>query len=117
MANLLQETNEILKENKKSWQEVKWVGCRDFQIPIALFKDLANKEYDDGYGAQEVATDLLVVGNNWWLERHEYDGSEWWEFKELPKEPIIYRPDIKKIIGEVWKTLEELNDKEESNNG
>lgn len=40
---------------------------------------------DEGYGAPEVATDLLVVGADFWLERCEYDGSEWWEFKQMPK--------------------------------
>ena len=29
----------------------------------------------------------MVVGNNWWLERHEYDGSEWWEYKQFPVKP------------------------------
>lgn len=38
-------------------------------------------------GTEEVATDLLVVGDGWWLERHEYDGSEWWEHKALPAKP------------------------------
>jgi len=28
---------------------------------------------------------LTVAGDDWWLERHGYDGSEWWEFKTLPK--------------------------------
>lgn len=23
-----------------------------------------------------------------WLERHEYDGSEWWEYKTMPTEPF-----------------------------
>jgi hypothetical protein len=27
---------------------------------------------------------IIVVGKDWWLERHEYDGSEWWEFKTMP---------------------------------
>lgn len=30
---------------------------------------------------------LIVVGKDFWLERHEYDGSEWWEFKSIPMEP------------------------------
>lgn len=38
-------------------------------------------------GSPQVAEDLLIVGDTWCLERHEYDGSEWWEYKELPKEP------------------------------
>lgn len=39
----------------------------------------------------ESVLDLLVVGNNWWLERHNYDGSEWWEFKRLPTRPLSER--------------------------
>jgi hypothetical protein len=31
--------------------------------------------------------DLIIVGDNWWLERKEYDGSEWFEFKKKKKEP------------------------------
>ena len=31
--------------------------------------------------------DLLIVGKDFWLERVEYDGSEWWEFKTMPREP------------------------------
>jgi len=27
------------------------------------------------------------VGDDWWLERHEYDGSEWWVFQKLPIKP------------------------------
>ena len=111
--NLLNETKKKLEKNNKDWKDVKWVGCYDFQIPIKLFKELADNEYDNGFGGQEVATDLLVVGDDWWLERHEYDGSEWWEYKETPKEPTNYRPDIKRLMGETWETLEEINNREE----
>ena len=43
-------------------------------------------EYDAGYGGQE------LFGNVWledgtWLERGEYDGSEWWEHKVIPEIP------------------------------
>ena len=31
--------------------------------------------------------DLIVVGKDFWIERHEYDGSELWEFKRMPEEP------------------------------
>ena len=51
------------------------------------FAKLANKKYDNGYGGNEVPLDLIVVGKDWWLERHEYDGAEWWEFKKLPVKP------------------------------
>lgn len=87
MTNLLEETIEKLKENGKDLEDVLWVGCRKFQIPMSKFLELANDEYHSGYGIEEVASDLIVVGSDFWLERNGYDGSEWWEFKSTPKMP------------------------------
>ena len=109
MSNLLKETKAELKEHGKTFEDVTWIGCDKFQITKNDFIKCANQEYDDGYGAQEVATDLLVVGSDFWLERHEYDGSEWWEYKELPKMPHETR-NIHRIIGGMWDTLEDLNE-------
>ena len=92
MANLLKETIEILEENDKTFDDVIGVCGEEFQISIEDFKRLANQEYDDGYGSQEVAEDLVIVGKDFWLERHEYDGSEWWEYKsnfELSSLPLL----------------------------
>jgi hypothetical protein len=97
-TNLLEETLEVLKKNGKSEIDVRWVGCRS-QYPAHWFTYYFNgiktweefKEeakdiwYDRGYGNQEIANGLVIVGDNWWMERHEYDGLEWWEFKTLPK--------------------------------
>lgn len=52
------------------------------------FIESLNFNYDAGFGGQN------LFGNVWfedetWLERGEYDGSEWWEHKiapEIPKE-------------------------------
>ena len=79
--NLLKETLSALEENGKSKDDVLWVGCSDFKTTWENFAEVADVEYDSGYGTLEVAQDLIVVGNDFWLERHEYDGSEWWEFK------------------------------------
>ena len=100
--NLAIETRELLSDCGKSENDIVWVGCREFQIPKELFWALAEKtNYDDGFGWQKIATDLLVVGNNFWLERHEYDGLEWWEYKELPTIPSAIRMDILRLDGEM----------------
>jgi hypothetical protein len=39
--------------------------------------------YDAGYGSQQL-DGLVLFNDNTWLERHEYDGSEWWEYKRCP---------------------------------
>ena len=86
-VNLKNSTLTVLRHYGKLPSDIKWVGCRSFKIPIEEFWELADRMYDAGYGRAEVAEDLIVVGDNWWLERHEYDGSEWWEYKKLPEEP------------------------------
>ena len=58
---------------------------------------ILNFEYDDGYGITEVNMGLKLVGKDFWLERHEYDGSEWWEYKTLP----IYNEDFACDISEI----------------
>jgi hypothetical protein len=85
--NLLKETIEVLKENKKGIEDVGWVGTRYSYMMWAEFEKIADYEYDSGYGGQEINDKLLVVGKDFWLERHEYDGSEWWEYKEQPQKP------------------------------
>lgn len=87
MTNLLTETLLILKENSKEEKDVLWVGTRNEKSTWKQFKEQADFKYDSGFGGEQINTKLLVVGKNWWLERHEYDGSEWWEFKTLPKKP------------------------------
>ena len=84
--NLLRETLEKLTENNKTPADVRWAGSKDGRYAITwdAFVQLADIVYDDGFGGQEIADDLVVVGDDWWLERHEYDGSEWWEYKTLP---------------------------------
>ena len=111
MENLLKETLEVLKENGKTPEDVEWVGCKEFWFTWKDFEEVANVEYYNSYGAAEVAEDLIVVGNNWWLERHEYDGAEWWEYKEPPKKPKRYlKP--KKVVADIndyVTTMIELN--------
>ena len=88
MTNLLEETVNDLKEHSFTLDDVAWVGCREFKIPVEAFKEAADSEYHAGYGAPEVAQDLIVVlKDGSWLERHDYDGLEWWEFKDTPREP------------------------------
>jgi hypothetical protein len=87
MNNLLKETLEELEAKGKKESDVKWVGTSTHKTTWEDFKRIADVEYKAGYGVPVVAQDLLIVGENWWLERGKYDGSEWWNYKELPKEP------------------------------
>lgn len=91
MINLLKETKEILAENGKKLSDIKWVGgyTREgfCEWDVKKFLKVANNSYDNGYGSPEVSMVLTVVGEDWYLERREYDGAEWWEFCTFPKRP------------------------------
>ena len=110
--NLWTETNEKLWDNGHHWNEVLWVGSHTMQIPLDHFQKIADSYYDAGYGAPEIPMDLMVVGPDWWLERHEYDGAEWWEFKQYPTEPSReVRP--KQIKNNGYETLKESVERED----
>lgn len=87
MSNLYTEIIEQLVNHGKSEEDVKWAGNKDFKIPLEKFWKIAHTHYNNGFGSPKVAEDLIVAGDNFWLERHEYDGSEWFEYKESPKMP------------------------------
>lgn len=112
MKNLLTETKTLLENNGHTLDDVVWVGCASFSIDIEEFKRLANNKYDAGFGSPKVANDLLVVGSDWWLERHEYDGSELWEYKSLPTKPEAEKT-VDKLIGPGWLDLRGCVSREE----
>ena len=88
--NLLEETKLTLKAHGYTMDDISWVGCDEFKIPVEEFVERADTVYDNCFGGQEVAKDLVVVlKDGSWLERDEYDGAEWWDFKAKKKEPTV----------------------------
>ena len=84
--NLLKETIAELKDNGVNPDDVRWVGNHEGWCTWHEFSVVAtNINYDAGYGTEWINQSLVVVGDDWWMERHNYDGSEWWEFKRLPE--------------------------------
>lgn len=112
MTNLWEETMRMLVAHGKTFEDVKYVQGSNFGITKENFEKVAKKsKYYSGFGAQEVAEDLVVVGDNWWIERHEYDGSEWWEYKEKPKQ-ISEIKEVSHLAGGMWDKLVQLNETE-----
>lgn len=94
MTNLLVETLGVLDQHGKSAADVLFVMASsrldEDEFVSGSWEDFsktADKEYNEGYGTEEVNKSLKVVGDGWWLERGRYDGSEWWEFETLPAKP------------------------------
>jgi len=113
VRNLLQETIGKIEEHGASVSDVQWVQSttdhwRDGEAQWCSWEEFAARAdfaYDAGYGAEQIMLALKVIGSDWWLERHEYDGSEWWEFKTLPIRPEAHNPRLRiRIYGDDAKT-------------
>jgi hypothetical protein len=90
MRNLLEETKEIMKMEKLNPNEIIFIGSESsgHSYTWEEFELLSNIEYDNSYGGQKIATDLIIVfKNRTVMVRGEYDGSEWWEVIEPFKMP------------------------------
>ena len=112
--NLLKETQAAIKSSGHRPKDIIFIGSEEtgHQCTWEEFQVLADQEYDAGYGAQEVARDLVIVfsdGSKMW--RHEYDGSENWEYSKPFERPDKSLP-IHCLFGTYWPTLEELQKKD-----
>ena len=116
MTNLLEETLERMKGVGLGPEDIVFIGSADNEYSMSgwrEFKALADVEYDDGYGAPKVATDLEIrFQDGTRFVRAEYDGSEWWDAviprvnPESSTKPITRLIVSPKEIG--WMTIAEL---------
>ena len=94
MINLYEEILEELELHNKTIEDIEWIGTRKYIINKTKFiEDSKKLKYDNGYGLSVINEDLKIVGNNWYLERWEYDGSEGFRYVSLltkPKEKMEY---------------------------
>lgn len=109
MANLLKETVSALAENGKTISDIVAVQGDDFGISIDEFIQLASEtNYRKCYGTQEVAEDLIIIGKDWWLERVEYNGSEWWKFRQFPQIKSNIKS-VSQLANGSYSSLKQLN--------
>lgn len=52
---------------------------------LEIFLNEIDFEYDSGYGLQELFGTIWYTDGLTWSSRFEYDGSECWEFHEVPE--------------------------------
>jgi len=100
IMNLLEELDEAIASTGHAPDNIKWMtlsygcyktpenielkpieGIKAYSDAYDLYKGI---EYDSGYGTQYLHG-LVVFYDNSWLERAEYDGSEWWEYHKVPQ--------------------------------
>lgn len=122
--NLLKETKEALRNKGYKWpDDILSIQGSDRGISVGLFEKLANVNYDNGYGLQEVAEDLVILmKDGTWFDRGEYDGAEWWRHHRHPEKLEVNDEGVDRIIkaprGYFWGTLKDVNTPlEEDDNG
>lgn len=86
MINLRTETIDFLKHHNKTEQDVKYVIIHNIRCSFEYFLDLVkNMNYDNGYGIPYIREGIYCIGEDWWISRYEYDGSEYWKFNQKPE--------------------------------
>jgi len=114
MNSLLEETVSAILKSGHTPKNIIFIGSEEsgHECTWEQFEQLANIDYDSGYGGQEVAQDLIIVfsdGQKMW--RGEYDGSEWWEYCTPFKRPDVQFEinTLKCPDGRGWRDLSNLN--------
>lgn len=105
---LIEDLRSSLNTNGKRLSDIKYVITADRKIPLEHFFTVAEQqEYDEN--EHFIAVDLMVVGDDWWMERGPY--SEEWEYNELPyvpKKEVKYEKFIGTEIGDVSEYNEDI---------
>ena len=110
--NLYDETVETLSLYDKTISDIEYIGSIRTKINTNKALELMKKKnYDSGFGGQEIACNLMINGNGFIMIRGEYDGSEWWNYIQTdPSLPQVER-EVKSFKTDMgWDTLEEIND-------
>lgn len=86
ISNALLDENDIefININYSPYGEESIVVCSKCYDDVR--KAFKNLDYDAGYGSQELFG-VVKFNNGTWLERDEYDGSEWWTHVYPPEMP------------------------------
>jgi hypothetical protein len=97
IINLMEETLSVLTRYNKSTLDVNFVIWKEnyknnfkyctFSEFLVKAKDI---NYDNGHTTEIINNYIKIVGDTWWLERSNYDGAEWWEYKTIPSKPNLY---------------------------
>lgn len=87
MVNFLDETIEVLQdfygENFRGKVDYVYIDVRS--STFEEFEKWADFEYDNGYGHVAINLSMcIVMTDNSWLSRDEYDGSESWIYNKKP---------------------------------
>ena len=107
MDNLLKETKEAIKKSGHKIEDILFIGSEKsgHSCTWEEFEKLADVEYDGGYGASEVAQDLIIVFKEMQNKIKEY-------FKELQFDASKHSYEVRgKPLTSVSKTIHKYVEK------
>lgn len=97
MRNFKDETLETLKDCGKTPEDIVWIGFGDYRISIDDFWQFIDYEYEPEDNWVMGDSDLVIMGDGWWLERSLEDiFNEWndlmgvesvWDYNKIPTMP------------------------------
>lgn len=88
VRNLHEEIVNTLERKGKTLRDIKWVGNRDYKVDLTEFIELSKRTYYiQGYSTLQYPEDLIIKGEDFWIEVDDYDGSLGLDFKLIPVEP------------------------------
>jgi hypothetical protein len=111
--NLLTETLDSIEYWNLLSEDITFIGSltSGYRCTWDEYRTLADIEYDNGRGAQEIAIDLVIVfKNKGMLYRWENKGSEGWTYQE----PFLIPEESRKIVrltapDAMWWSLAKIN--------
>ena len=116
--NFREETIEAIQKSGHQKDDVMFIGSKDgkYRMPIEKFLKASDFEYYEGFGAQEIACDLIIYfKDKSYITRGEYDGSEWWEYNKplnyLENDSYLDFDKLKVNEWQVgWKSVRSINE-------
>lgn len=114
MTNLLKETRDAITRSGHAIEDIVFIGSANGEYACTWqeFEQIADVEYDSGFGAAEVARDLVVrFSDSKHLWRYEYDGSERWDWDTPPQGQWEGAPKpIVRLAGGMWSSVADLQE-------
>lgn len=92
-TTLLDSLIDCLQEHEKSLNDIIWIGSNDLCVPVDNFCQLAAEIPERCY-SDDMPTDVVVVGKDFWIERellYTSDEAEW-IYREKPHKPHTIYP-------------------------
>lgn len=110
--NFLKETIDEIEVRGQTVENIIFIGSRNsgHSCQWEQFLELANFNYDDGFGGQEIPIDLMIAfSDGAMMTRGEYDGSEWWDYIVPFKMPDVLREITTIKSNKHWVSLKDIN--------